>query len=317
MGTKWMVTGSAGFIGSRLAQQLLATGADVVGVDCLTDAYDPTEKRQRLAPLLRHPRYSHLFIDLAESDLAEALADVGGVFHLAGRPGVRDSFSMYPLYVHDNINGTVNLLASAKRAPTVRRLVYASSSSVYGDAPLPLSEDMDPKPISPYGQTKLEAERLCIGATGPTLETIALRYFTVYGPGQRPDMALRRFAQAALEGSEIEVYGDGEQTRDFTYVDDIVDATRRAMDASASGLAINVGGGSRVTVRQALNIIATVTGRQLRIVERDAARGDVRHTFADLERASEHLNFKPAVPLAEGIAAEVRWLRERSVGATG
>jgi nucleoside-diphosphate-sugar epimerase len=306
-----LVTGSAGFIGSTLVRRLLDEGAEVVGVDCITDAYDPSEKEARLAALRARAGYSHLRIDLAGADLAEHLSGVETVFHLAGRPGVRDSFELYPQYVHDNIEATRRLLQAAVAAPDVRRLVYASSSSVYGNAPLPFSEAQAPNPISPYGRTKLEAEILCLRADGPRLGTLALRYFTVYGPEQRPDMALRKFAQAALDGTPIEVYGDGAQSRDFTYVDDIVEATYRAGQSAASGLAINVGGGSRVTINEVLTMLAEITGRELNVVHQESARGDVRHTVADLSRAAEYLQLTAQVGLRQGLTSEVAWLRAR------
>ncbi|EQD56294.1 NAD-dependent epimerase/dehydratase, partial [mine drainage metagenome] len=172
--------------------------------------------------LSQHPHYRHIAADLVELNLAEHLEGVEAIFHLAGRPGVRESFSLTPKYLHDNVEATAHLLQAAEAAPSVRRVVYASSSSVYGDAELPLRESGPTAPISPYGQTKLDAERLCRLASGPGLETVALRYFTVYGPGQRPDMAFRRFAEAALCGAPIHLYGDGSQSRDFTFIDDIV-----------------------------------------------------------------------------------------------
>lgn len=311
MRRKYLVTGSAGFIGSALVQRLLDEGAEVVGVDCLTDAYDPREKEARLAQLSARPGYSHLRIDLAETDLAEHLAGVGTIFHLAGRPGVRASFELGPLYIRDNIEATRRLLQAAVAARHVRRFVYASSSSVYGNAPLPFCETQEPDPISPYGRTKLEAELLCLRADGPRLGTLALRYFTVYGPEQRPDMALRKFAQAALDGSPIEVYGDGTQSRDFTYVDDIVEATYRAGQVAATGLAINVGGGSRVAIREVLTMLGEITGRDLNVVYLEPEPGDIRHTVADLSRAAAYLQFKPRVGLRQGLTAEVAWLRAR------
>jgi len=306
-----MVTGSAGFIGSHLAQRLLDDGWNVLGVDAFTDSYDRAEKLARANALGRHPRYQHVPSDLAALPLDPHLQHVEAIFHLAGRPGVRDSFSQLGRYRHDNVDATANLVEAARRSPSVRRLVYASSSSVYGDAPLPFREDGPTVPISPYGETKLEAERLCLEASGPDLEAVALRYFTVYGPGQRPDMGLRRFAEAALAGGPIPLYGDGSQSRDFTYVDDIVDATRRALDAPVAGLAVNVGGGTRVTLAEVLTLLGELVGRPLEIERHAFARGDVRHTGADLQRAEALLGWRARVDFRDGLAAEVAWLRER------
>ena len=306
-----MVTGAAGFIGSRLAERALDEGWRVVGVDAFTDSYDPSEKRSRSAALLRRAGYRHVEADLVGADLAGLLEGVEVVFHLAGRPGVRDSFSLAWKYRHDNVDGTAAVVAAARRAPSVRRLVYASSSSVYGDAPLPFHETGPTAPISPYGHTKLLAEELVLRASGDDLQTVGLRYFTVYGPGQRPDMGLRRFAEAALAGRAVQLYGDGTQSRDFTYVDDIVDATWRAADADVAGLAVNVGGGSRTTLLQVLELLGELTGRPVQVDRQPFARGDARHTGADLSRARNLLGFASAVSFRDGYADEVEWLRRR------
>jgi len=305
----FLVTGAAGFIGSRLARCLLDDGHSVIGVDAYTTTYNVAEKHARTAALTRNPRYTHFQGDLVDLPLEPLLDQVEVVFHLAGRPGVRPSFELRDLYWHDNVEATGRLLDACLRAPTVRRLVYASSSSVYGDAPLPLRETGVPAPISPYGQSKLEAELLCLAANGEALETVALRYFTVYGPGQRPDMGLRRFAEAALAGRAIELFGDGTQSRDFTYVDDIVDATRRAADAPVAGLAVNIGGGSRITLKEVFSILEELVGRRIEIVSEPFARGDVRHTAADDSRARELLGFEAQVGFQEGYRREVEWLR--------
>ncbi|MHB1928843.1 MAG: NAD-dependent epimerase/dehydratase family protein [Acidimicrobiales bacterium] len=309
-----MVTGAAGFIGSRLVERLLDEGWRVVGVDAVTDSYDPVEKLARVDALRRRPGYRHVAVDLVEASLDEHLGDVEIVFHLAGRAGVRDSFSLAAKYQHDNVEATSHLLSASRRAGSVRRLVYASSSSVYGDAALPFREDGPTIPVSPYGQTKLEAERLCLESSGEDLETVALRYFTVYGPGQRPDMGLRLFAEAALAGRTIHLYGDGSQSRDFTFVDDVVEATRLAADAPVAGLAVNVGGGSRITLTEVFELLGELTGTAPQVEREPFARGDARHTGADLSRAKHLLGFRAQVDFAEGYAAEVAWLRTRSLG---
>lgn len=306
-----MVTGAAGFIGSRLVENLLDEGWAVVGVDSFTDSYDPTEKLARADRLLRRPGYQHIAQDLVGASIEQHFDQVEVVFHLAGRPGVRDSFSDAVKYQHDNVAATVHLLDLSRRAPSVRRIVYASSSSVYGNAMIPFREDGPTRPISPYGQTKLEAERHCLESDGDSLEAVALRYFTVYGPGQRPDMGLRRFAEAALANRPIHLYGDGTQSRDFTYVDDIVEATRLAADAPVAGMAVNVGGGSRITLSEVFTFLGELTGSTPQIEREPFARGDARHTGADLTRAAQLLGFEARVGFAEGYAAEVEWLRTR------
>ena len=252
MTTKSLVTGAAGFIGSRLCHHLLDEGHDVVGIDGFTDSYDPSEKLARAADLARRPGFTLVPGHLTDLRLDELLNGIEVVYHLAGRAGVRASFQLESRYRVDNVISTQLLVAASRRASSVRRLVYASSSSVYGNAPVPFREDADTIPLSPYGWTKLGAERACLDADGSELETVALRYFTVYGPGQRPDMGLRIFSEAALAGRPLRVFGDGSQSRYFTYVGDIVRATYKAASASATGISINVGGGSRVTLIETL-----------------------------------------------------------------
>ncbi len=313
MDGRCVVTGAAGFIGSRLVGLLLDEGWRVTGVDAFTDSYDPEEKVARAQLLRSNPLYHHVTADVVEADLDAVLEGAEVVYHLAGRPGVRDSFDIPLKYHHDNVLATTRLVDAARRAPSVRRLVYASSSSVYGNAALPFREEGPTSPLSPYGQTKLEAERVCLDAEGAELETTALRYFTVYGPGQRPDMGLRRFAEAALGGRDIRLFGDGTQSRDFTYVDDIVRATRLAADADVAGRAVNVGGGTRITLNEVFELLGDLTGGPVSIQREPFARGDARHTGADLTRAREQLGFQARVDFADGYAAEVAWLRERSL----
>ena len=309
-GRRCLVTGAAGFIGSRLSSQLLANGWEVRGIDGFTDAYDPGEKYQRRDTLASHQRFTMYQGDLVDLALDEITNGVDVVFHLAGRAGVRPSFDLEPRYHHDNVIATQQILRSCNHNE-VRRIVYASSSSVYGNAPRPFSETAPTGPISPYGRTKLEAEQLCLANIANGLEAVALRYFTVYGPGQRPDMGIRIFAEAALENRPIRLFGDGTQIRDFTYVDDIVDATIRAADAPASGLAINVGGGSTVNLLEVLSMLEELVGWELKVDKPDFARGDVFGTEADLTRAKALLGFEAKVPFKQGLAQEFFWVKNR------
>ncbi len=306
-----LVTGSAGFIGSQLARRLLDDGWRVIGVDAFTDSYDPSEKRERAAALARHPRYRQVAGHLVDLPLSALLQGVEAVFHLAGRAGVRSSFQQQRSYWRDNVESTVRLVDACRTSQTVQRLVYASSSSVYGNATLPFREDAALAPLSPYGHSKLEAERYCLATPREELETVALRYFTVYGPGQRPDMGLRCFAEAALLGRPIRLFGDGTQTRDFTFVTDIVDATYRALGAPAAGLALNVGGGSRLSLLEVFGLLESLAGRPLHIQAEPVAPGDVDHTEADLNRARQVLGFEPRVSFADGYAQEVEWIATR------
>lgn len=302
-----VVTGVAGFIGSHLAAALLAQGEDVVGLDCLTDYYDVSLKRSNLEGLLDHPRFRFEHVDLAEDDLQPFLRDASHIYHLAGQPGVRKSWgAAFGSYVRNNIVATQRLLEAVPESGV--RLTFASSSSVYGDAErYPTPEDATPQPISPYGVTKLCSEQLVMAYRRSTgLDARCVRYFTVYGPRQRPDMAFSRFISAALAGRPVEVYGDGEQVRDFTFVADAVEATIRAGSIANPGEAIfNVGGGSRVTVRTVLATLAEILGGRIDIHELPAQPGDVRETGADLRRAASTLSWHPTVSLDEGLRAQV------------
>jgi UDP-glucuronate 4-epimerase len=306
-----LVTGVAGFVGSRLAGRLVEERHDVRGVDAITPYYDPSAKRDNLEPLLRQANFSFDEVDLRVGPLDELVA-VDVVFHLAAQPGVRASWGdTFADYLGHNVLATQRLLEACRASRA--KVVLASSSSVYGEAERhPTPEDVLPRPVSPYGVTKLAAEQLLTAyAANFGLPGVTLRYFTVYGPGQRPDMAFHRFIRAALAGETIEVYGDGEQTRDVTFVDDAVAATIAAASLAEATGPINVGGGSQVALNEVLEVIERLTGRSLRIERRDAAPGDVRHTSADLGRARELLGYAPTVALEEGLSREIEWLRTR------
>ncbi len=309
-----LVTGAAGFIGSHLSSRLLAEGHEVIGLDCFTDYYPRWLKEQNLQPLLAHPSFSFLEADLLGADLAPLIRTVDYIFHQAAQPGVRGSWGKgFNPYVDNNIKATQRLLEAVKEhGERVKRLVYASSSSVYGNAPeLPLHEGTLPRPFSPYGVTKLAAEHLSLlYHENDGLPVVALRYFTVYGPGQRPDMAFHRFLKALFADEEILIYGDGEQTRDFTYISDAVEANLLALREAAVGKVFNIGGGSRVTVNAILELLAKVMGRKPKVRYQGLQRGDMRHTYADIRRARELLGFSPKVPLEEGLKRQGAWVEE-------
>jgi nucleoside-diphosphate-sugar epimerase len=311
---KALVTGCAGFVGSHLADALLADGHEVLGVDMLLDNYAWGVKLENLARAREFDAFDFLPLDLSEADLEPLVEECGVVFHLAAEPGVRSSWgARFASYERNNVLATQRLLEAVKPWPE-KRVVYASSSSVYGDAErLPTGEDTLPRPFSPYGVTKLAAEHLCALYHGNLgLATVSLRYFSVYGPRQRPDMAFNRFCRGALDGEPLTVFGDGEQTRDFTFVGDVVAATRAAaVSPSAPGRVYNVGGGSRVSVNEALELIASFSGRPLDVRYLDTERGDVRDTGAEIVRARRDLGFRPATSVEVGLGAEFEWLRER------
>jgi nucleoside-diphosphate-sugar epimerase len=307
-----VVTGAAGFIGSHLTERLLAVGHEVVGIDCFTDYYERTRKEQNLEAARNHINFHFEEVDLVDADLPPLLDGVAVVYHLAGQPGVRPSWgSQFDRYVRDNIIATQRLLESLKGTP-IKRLVFAGSSSVYGDAEMfPTKESALPRPVSPYGVTKLAAEHLThLYTRNFGVPVVSVRYFTVYGPRQRPDMAFSRFMQALAAGEEIEVFGDGEQTREFTYVSDAVDGTIKASTADVLGQVFNLGGGSRVTVNQVLSTLEEISGIQVRRQTLPAAPGDPRHTGASINLARERLGWEPRVSLREGLDKQWRWFRD-------
>ncbi|MFI5177194.1 MAG: NAD-dependent epimerase/dehydratase family protein [Vicinamibacterales bacterium] len=307
---KALVTGAAGFIGSHLSAALAAQGADVVGLDCFTDYYGRDQKEANLSTLASTPRFRFVEDALQTTDLGKLLDGVTHVYHLAAQAGVRRSWGAeFSVYTSHNVEATQRLLEAVKGRP-LSRFVYASSSSVYGDlAAIPMREESPLHPVSPYGVTKLAAEHLCsLYYVNYDVPTVSLRYFTVYGPRQRPDMAFHRFLRAALTGQPITIYGDGEQTRDFTFVADAVAATAAAGDRGRPGAVYNIGGGSRVTVNSVLDRLARITGRPLDVRREDPQKGDMRDTFADTTRAREDLDFRPAHSLDAGLTAEYEWL---------
>jgi nucleoside-diphosphate-sugar epimerase len=309
---KVVVTGAAGFIGSHLTEGLLRDGHEVVGIDAFVDYYPRAIKERHLSASRAHPSFRFVEGALQDVDLRSPLEGARVVFHLAAQAGVRASWGRdFDLYTGHNVLATQRLLEAAVEAGTPR-VVYASSSSVYGDArQMPLREDMPCHPMSPYGVTKLAAEHLGnLYERNHGLPVVSLRYFTVYGPRQRPDMAFHRFLKAARDGDTLRVFGDGRQTRDFTYVDDIVAATRAAADSGRPGCVYNVGGGERVSVNDVLDLVEQVTGRKPQVVREEAQKGDVRDTSADTSAARRDLGFRSTVTLREGLAREWAWIQE-------
>lgn len=307
-----LVTGAAGFIGSTLSEALVARGDEVVGLDCFSDYYDPSVKRANLRRLLAASAFRLVEDDLLRANLPALLRQADVVFHLAAQAGVRASWGDdFAIYTNSNILATQRLLEAARAVP-VRRLVYASSSSVYGEvANPPAREDLRPQPVSPYGVSKLAAEHLCVlYHRNFGVPTVSLRYFTVYGPRQRPDMGFHKFIRAILEDLEITVYGDGEQKRDATYVDDVVQATLAAAETDAVGQVFNVGGGSQVTVNQVIRYVEEFAGRRARVRHVEAQHGDVRDTQADIGAARRVLGFAPTCSPREGLRREYAWLAD-------
>lgn len=296
-----LVTGCAGFIGSHLVDRLLKVGYKVVGVDCFTDFYPREIKKTNISSALGHPNFRLIEENILDID-RDKCPEVGYVFHLAAEAGVTTSWGKnFEIYTRNNIEATQRLLEFYK-GREIQKFVYASSSSVYGVAELPMREDSLLKPESPYGVTKLAAENLCyLYYTNYHVPVISLRYFTVYGPRQRRDMAIHRFVRAVLNGEEITVYGDGEQTRDFTYVDDVIEATLLAANSDLVGEVLNIGGGVRISVNQLIKKIEKITKKEAKLEYVEGQKGDVKDTLADISKAKEILNWKPRVKIEEGL----------------
>lgn len=307
-----IVTGVAGFIGSHLAETLLLRGERVIGVDHFNDYYNPQLKRKNISFLECHPNFELIEGDILSLPWPALLEDAEVIYHQAAQAGVRASWGQtFKLYTERNVNATQVLLEAAKNAPNLKKFVFASSSSVYGNAEmLPTSEEVCPMPVSPYGMTKLAGEHLCkIYHRSFGVPVVMLRYFTVYGPRQRPDMAFHKFFKAVLENQPISIYGDGGQTRDFTFVGDIVAANLAAASVEkAVGKVFNIGGGSRVSLAKVIDTIEEISGKKIQRNYLEAALGDARHTGADVSRARDILGYKPQVSLAEGLRQEWDWI---------
>jgi UDP-glucuronate 4-epimerase len=302
----YLVTGAAGFIGSHLSDALRGAGHVVVAVDAFTDHYEPALKEENAAG------HEVRRVDLAQEPLDELVAGADGVFHLAAKPGVRSGWgSDFAHYVRDNIVATQRLFDAAAAAGV--RVVWASSSSIYGDAATyPTPEDVTPRPISPYGVTKLTCEGLAFSYARPFgLDAVTLRLFAVYGPRQRPDMAFTRLTAALAEGRPFGLYGDGSQSRGFTYVSDVVAAMLLAMEAAGSGAVYNVGGGSEATMQDAIALLERISGRKVDLMLSEKAAGDVRRTSADTTRIRRELGWEPRIALEDGLAAQWEWAAAR------
>jgi len=308
---KSVITGVAGFIGSHLAESLLEQGHDVTGIDCFADYYPRALKEANLRTALAHPRFQFLEADLCDMDIGSALRGAGYLFHQAAQPGVRGSWgTTFEIYVRQNILSTQRLLEAAKEIP-LEKFVYASSSSVYGDAESPTTSETAPlQPLSPYGVTKLAAENLCHSyALNFGIPVVSLRYFSVYGPRQRPDMGFHRFIRAVLERQPVTVFGDGSQARDFTFVQDVVRANLLAIRTPFRNEVFNVSGGGATTVNEALRLIGELTGLEPLLRYAEPLKGEARRTGADLSKAGSLLGYQPVHTLREGLKSQIEWLR--------
>jgi UDP-glucose 4-epimerase len=309
---KCLVTGAAGFIGSTLTRKLLDRGREVRGIDNFADFYPRAMKEMNLSDIVDREGFELVEEDLVSCRLDTLMEGVDGVIHLAAQAGVRTSWGTeFRTYTDSNILATQRLL-EAVRGGSVKRFVYASSSSVYGETQrLPLSEDVPLMPLSPYGVSKLAAEKLCrLYWKNFGVPTISLRYFTVYGPGQRPDMSFHRFIRAMLTGGSFRIFGTGEQTRDFTFVEDAAEVTIAALTEGSTGSVYNIGGGNRVSLKEVVDLMAKLTGCEPRFEFQDFEKGDMMHTMADTTFAGEELGYSPRTGIEAGLEAEIRWMQK-------
>jgi UDP-glucose 4-epimerase len=306
-----LVTGAAGFIGSHLCKKLILNGAHILAIDSFTDFYPRWLKEKNIQSLVNHPNFELIPRDLLDLELNNIMEKIDVVFHLAAQPGVRTSWgSDFSVYTKNNIDVTQRLLEAAKKT-TITKFIYASSSSVYGLSPeLPMSETNTLHPFSPYGVTKLAAENLCtLYHKNYGIPCISLRFFTVYGPGQRPDMAFHKFFKAILNNEEITIFGDGQQTRDFTFIDDIIRANLSSIESGNPGETYNLGGGTQKKLSDILPILQEITQTQTKIRYVKREKGDVPHTFADIKKAKKDLNYSPQVTLEDGLKLEWDWIK--------
>ncbi len=309
---KSLVTGAAGFIGSHLAETLIAEGHQVIGVDCFIDYYSREIKESNLEALRGNPDFTFIEDSLLNLDLQKLLQGVDYVFHQAAQAGVRASWGeSFEIYTENNIRVTQQLLETAKEID-IKKFVYASSSSVYGDTDeLPMKETNRLQPVSPYGVSKLAAEHLCyLYWKNFRVPAVSLRYFTVFGERQRPDMAFHIFIKSILEGKPVVIYGDGQQSRNFTHVEDIVRANLLAAESDVEGEVFNIGGdGEGIVLDDAIGLIEGYLGLEAKRDYRDKAKGDVRHTSADTTKAQKLLGYRPEVGFKEGLKREIEWLK--------
>lgn len=310
----YLVTGAAGFIGSHLCKKLIREDAHVFAVDAFTDFYPRRLKENNIQPLLKHSNFELIPQDLLDLDLDRIMEKIDVVFHHAAQAGVRASWgSDFTIYTRNNIDATQKLLEAAK-ASSIRKFIYASSSSVYGlTSQLPMTETNTPHPHSPYGVTKLAGENLCgLYHKNYGVPCVSLRFFTVYGPGQRPDMAFYKFFKALSENKEFTVFGDGQQTRDFTYIDDIIQANLSSIENGIPGEIYNLGGGTRKKLADIIPLLEEISRSKAKIRYEKSQKGDVQHTFANIQKAKNDLNYNPETDLEEGLRSEWDWIKSLS-----
>jgi len=310
---KILITGAAGFIGSHLAEKLVSLGHTVTGIDCFTDYYPRKLKEDNLSSIAKNKNFTLIEEDLLKVPLEKTIKGTEIIFHQSAQAGVRPSWgSNFDTYIQNNILATQKLLEASKNFP-IKKFIFASSSSVYGDSPsLPVKETDLTRPMSPYGVSKLAAENLCmLYNKNFKVPVISLRYFTVFGPRQRPDMAFNKFIKAILNGEEIPLFSDGSQTRDFTFVSDVVDVNIQAMESNVGGEIFNIAGGARISVKETISKLEKLLDKKAKIKQLPVQKGDVKHTFADIGKAKKLLGYKPKIKIDEGLKQEIDWLKDQ------
>lgn len=310
-----IVTGVAGFIGSHLAEKLIENKINVIGIDCFTDYYSKEIKIKNISNLVKNKNFSLVEKDIIDFDLSNIIKKSQYLFHEAAQPGVRASWGrQFEVYVKNNIMTTQKILESAKKEKCLDKIILASSSSVYGNQEGAMNEDNTlTRPVSPYGATKLATENLGnIYAENFDLPIISLRYFTVYGPKQRPDMAFSKFFKSNINGNEIEIFGDGAQIRDFTYISDVIEANILAMNSLCKTGIFNIGGGSVHSINEILDMIEKITGKENIIKNKAKQKGDVFRTEANIVKAKKILNYNPKVAIEKGLEKQHQWILDNS-----
>lgn len=312
---KIFITGVAGFIGSSLAERFIKLGYKVKGVDCFHPYYKREYKEENLKALISHKNFEFIEAKLQALSLKDILKDVDYIFHHSAFPGVRGNWDkLFKQYIEENILVTQKLLEETKELKNIKKIIYASSSSVYGTSNiLPLKETDELKPLSPYGISKLAAEKLCwVYFKNFNLPIISLRYFTVYGPRQRPDMAFYKFIKAIINEEEVMVYGDGNQTRDFTYIEDVIETNILAMGKAFPGEVFNIGGGTKISINKAINLLEKIINKKAKIKYLPKEKGEAKDTLADINKAAKFLGYCPKTKLEKGLEKEYKWIKNKN-----